>query len=218
MQIPVATTVDLLRHGEPAGGRKFRGSVDDPLSELGWRQMRAAVAAATTANEHSWQQIISSPLLRSAEFAAELAAERDLPLAVWPDVREMHFGDWEGRETKELWQNVPHQMLPFFKDPENNPPPGGEALEMFRIRLMACWQRLLKEHRGEHILLVCHGGVIRMLLSQVLGLPLAHFARFDVPYACRSRLRVFHDDDGGDEQLFPVLMSHIPGPLQAADS
>ncbi len=83
------TTVDLLRHGEPAGGRKFRGSVDDPLSELGWQQMRAAAQAAEAGGEATWDRVISSPLLRSGEFAAELATQRNLPIEVWGDVREM---------------------------------------------------------------------------------------------------------------------------------
>jgi len=37
------TTLDLMRHGEPVGGRRYRGQMDDPLSEKGWAQMRNAV-------------------------------------------------------------------------------------------------------------------------------------------------------------------------------
>ncbi len=111
---------------------------------------------------------------------------------------------------------MPEQLQAFFSDPENNPPPGGETLQAFHTRLMACWERLMSEHEGEHILLVCHGGVIRMLLTQVLGLPLSHFSRVDVPYACRSRLRVFHDSETGDRT--PLLMHHIPGPIDATGS
>ncbi len=64
----VVTTVDLLRHGEPEGGNKYRGALDDPLSELGWAQMRAA-----TGDRCPWQAIVSSPLRRCAAFARELA-------------------------------------------------------------------------------------------------------------------------------------------------
>ena len=39
------TLIDMIRHGEPVGGRRYRGQIDDPLSEKGWRQMWAAVAA-----------------------------------------------------------------------------------------------------------------------------------------------------------------------------
>ena len=48
------TTVDLLRHGEPEGGKKFRGAVDDPLSPQGWAQMRTAVG-----DGRDWQVIRS---------------------------------------------------------------------------------------------------------------------------------------------------------------
>ena len=48
------TTIDLIRHGEPVGGKKFRGSTDDPLSELGWQQMTAAVASTTEWERESY--------------------------------------------------------------------------------------------------------------------------------------------------------------------
>ena len=54
------TLIDLLRHGEPEGGRAYRGhSIDDPLSETGWQQMWAAVGY-----HKPWEQIVSSPLQR----------------------------------------------------------------------------------------------------------------------------------------------------------
>jgi alpha-ribazole phosphatase len=55
-------TLDFMRHGEPVGGRKYRGQLDDPLSEKGWEQMRAAVGEAWP-----WTRIVSSPLLRCSE-------------------------------------------------------------------------------------------------------------------------------------------------------
>lgn len=197
------TTIDLLRHGEPEGGEKFRGSIDDPLSELGWQQMRSAVASGA-----QWQQILSSPLLRCSEFAHELSTKHSLPIAIEPEMREIHFGDWEGSKSAELWKHKKHELLPFFRDPENNPPPNGEHMADFRERLVESWEKMLKQYRGQHILLVCHGGVIRVLLSQVLGLPTKHFARFDVPYACRSQLKVFHAKEGD----YPLLASHTPLP------
>ncbi len=60
--------IDLIRHGEPQGGMRYRGQLDDPLSELGWQQMRNA-----TANVQPWEHIVSSTLSRCADFAKELA-------------------------------------------------------------------------------------------------------------------------------------------------
>ena len=77
--MPSETCIDLLRHGEPVGGRRYRGQIDDPLSDTGWQQMRAALA-----DRRDWDIIYTSPLRRCAEFAGELAARHGLPLASDP--------------------------------------------------------------------------------------------------------------------------------------
>ena len=86
------TTVDLIRHGEPVGGHKYRGQSDDPLSEKGWTQMRSAVG------EHRpWDVIASSTLSRCAAFASELAQRHAIPLEFDARLMEIGFGEWEGR-------------------------------------------------------------------------------------------------------------------------
>ena len=65
---PVTTVIDLLRHGDVEGGRKYRGQLDDPLSELGWEQLRNV-----TSNKQNWQQIVTSPLKRCHDFSIELS-------------------------------------------------------------------------------------------------------------------------------------------------
>ncbi|HHO59588.1 MAG TPA: histidine phosphatase family protein, partial [Thiotrichales bacterium] len=63
----MTTCIDVIRHGEPEGGRRYRGhSVDDPLTEKGWLQMRSAVP-----ENPPWQHIISSPLVRCLDFSRE---------------------------------------------------------------------------------------------------------------------------------------------------
>lgn len=90
--------IDLLRHGDPVGGRAYRGNrINDPLSEKGWQQMWAAIPS-----EVQWQHIVTSPLSRCHEFSAALAEKFDLPLTVEKDFREVGFGDWEGRTPDEI--------------------------------------------------------------------------------------------------------------------
>lgn len=195
------TDIHLMRHGEPEGGRKFRGALDDPLSKTGWQQMRSAVA-----ERGGWDRIVSSPLLRCQRFAEELAGQRELDWSIDEDLREMHFGEWEGRTGEELMRAVPDQIVPFWKNPAENPPPGGETMQDFRERTLRAWSAVIENHREQSILVVCHGGVIRMLLSQALEMPLNLFSRFDVPYACLSHVRIWHAPDGD----YPVLMAHEP--------
>jgi alpha-ribazole phosphatase len=190
------TTIDLLRHGEPEGGRRYRGQSDDPLSELGWSQMREAVAG-----ESGWARIISSPLLRCAEFARGLAEDLELPVQIDARWMEIGFGEWEGRTATELIESDPEQLRRFWSDPMGNPPPGGESLLTFQQRVVEAWDEMLKEYAGAHLLLVGHAGVMRMVLRQVLEVPLNNLFRFQVPYAGRVRIQVDHDGC----QSFPRL-------------
>ena len=194
------TTVDLIRHGEPAGGPMFRGSQDDPLSDLGWQQMRSAIAA-----KDQWDRVVTSPLLRCRRFAEELACARQLPLEVDDRLREISFGAWEGRTANAIMAETPEALTRFWSDPVTHLPPGGEPLAEFQTRVREAWQHWTREAAGQQILVVCHGGVIRMVLAEVMGIPLDRsFSALAVPYACRSRVRLDQSDHG----VLSCLLSH----------
>jgi alpha-ribazole phosphatase len=185
------TYIDLLRHGLPEGGHRYRGRRDDPLSEEGWAQMWAAVG-----ERGPWDRIVSSPMRRCAEFAHELAARDGLPLSLEPAFREISFGAWEGRRVAEVHAEEAEHLRRYWQDPVANPPPEGEPLPEFFARVSAAWDALVDGAEGEHLLLVAHGGVIRTILVHVLGMPLAGVLRFEVPNACLTRIRVQPDLDG----------------------
>lgn len=199
MSLKLVTTLDLMRHGEPVGGRKYRGQLDDPLSEKGWAQMRQAVG------EHCpWQAIVSSPLLRCADFARELAARHALPLEMDARLVELGFGAWEGCTAGELTEEDPEALARFRRDPIEYAPPGAEPLIGFRDRILEAWNDLLECHPGEQVLVIAHAGVIRMMVAHALDIPLQHIFRLQVPSAGITRLRV--ESDGDD--LFPQLLFH----------
>ena len=193
------TTLDLIRHGEPVGGKRYRGQIDDPLSDKGWRQMREAVG------EHMpWQHIISSPLSRCHAFATELAQKHNLPLSVDARFMEVKFGEWEGKTAEELKAKDPDIIARFRRDPIGQRPAGAEALEEFAARVGAAWQDMLGAHRGKHVLIVCHAGVIRMVLAHVLGMPLARTYFIDVPSAGLTRITV----EGAGQDAVAQLRFH----------
>lgn len=194
-----STTIDLIRHGEPVGGSRYRGQLDDPLSEKGWRQMRAAVG-----DHHPWQAIVSSPLRRCADFGAELAQRHGLPLQIEPRFREIGFGAWEGRTAEELQAEDPQRLWRFYADPLHNTPPGGEPLTAFRERIVAAWNDLLAQHGGRHVLLIGHAGMMRMVLRHVLEMPLDTMFRIQVGNAAISRIQV----DGRGADALPRLLFH----------
>ena len=184
---PVTTVIDLLRHGDVEGGRKYRGQLDDPLSELGWQQLRD-----TTANKQNWQQVITSPLKRCADFAEELKQTHALPLQTWPEFKEVSFGLWEGKTADELLNVEADAIKRYWNDPINTTPPQGENLLAFEKRVLNGWNNLLSEFQGLHILLVSHAGVMRIILCYLLGMPLSELFKLDVGLAKVSRIQIEH--------------------------
>lgn len=199
MSATQTTTVDLIRHGEPVGGRRYRGQTDDPLSDKGWQQMRAAVDA-----RGDWDVIASSPLMRCADFARELAQQRGTVLEIDPRWQEVGFGVWEGRTPEALAAEDADLLARFLDDPVTHAPVGAEPLSAFLARVTSAWSELIVRHRGKRILLVVHAGVIRMVLSHILEIPLKRVFRLHVSNAAVTRIRVEHRG----AQLFPQLLFH----------
>ena len=196
MRAEQVTTVDLLRHGACEGGDIFRGSTDVALSPRGWEQMYS-MATVMTEGSGIPQQLFSSPLRRCQVFAAEFSARHGVPCEVVEDLREIHFGSWEGRPISVV-AGEGDQLQRFFSDPVANPPPEGEPMPVFSARVISALRDLIIRHRGQHLMVITHGAVIRLLMCHWLGMPLSAMSRVAVPYAGGSRFRVYHRDGDND--------------------
>ncbi|WP_290578801.1 histidine phosphatase family protein [Ketobacter sp.] len=189
-------TLDLIRHGEPEGGVRYRGSIDDPLSAAGWQHMHHATDQAMASGTR-WDAIISSPMQRCQAFATTLAHSLDLPLTVEPDLRELCFGELEGLTPTQAWAQHPELLQRLWEDPTQHTPPGGELFTDFSARVASCLDhRILASPPGEHLLLVVHGGVIRSTLSHFIHLTPQDSFRVDVPYAGLTRFKIYLEDNG----------------------
>lgn len=186
--------LDLLRHGETERGGGFRGSLDDALTDTGWAQMRQAVSGLA-----DWDALVSSPLQRCARFADELALTHGLPLQLEPGLQELHFGAWEGRSAAELMVDSERELGLFWNDPYTFTPPEGEPLVRFEARVLAALARLQAQHAGKHLLLVTHGGVMRLLLARARGLPREHLLQVEVSHG--ALFSVLVDDRSGLQEL-----------------
>jgi alpha-ribazole phosphatase len=201
------TLIDLVRHGQIDGPSALYGLTDVALTEQGWQQLQQATAAITPTP----QRIISSPLQRCADFAHHYARygarignqdekpHKPLPLQIEADLREYHFGDWDGIPFEQLFgapQDNPAgwtALDAFAQAPAINTPPNAETLQQMYERVQLCWQRLLQELAGQHSLIICHGGVIRMILALLLPLDWRDgrlFSLLNIGYASRTRIRI----------------------------
>ncbi|AMS16704.1 alpha-ribazole phosphatase [Pseudomonas chlororaphis] len=177
--------LDLLRHGETELGGGLRGSLDDALTDVGWQQMRAAVAGLGP-----WDRLVSSPLQRCARFAEELGARLALPVTLDPDLQELHFGAWEGQSAAALMATDAEALGWFWADPYAFTPPQGEPVLAFSARVLGAVERLHQRYAGERVLLVSHGGVMRLLLARARGLPREQLLNVEVAHGALFALTV----------------------------
>ena len=197
----MTTYIDVIRHGEPVGGRRYRGySVDDALTEKGWAQMRSSVPETP-----EWQHIVSSPLKRCLEFSTELANDLQITMSIEDNLKEIGFGDWEGKTPEEILAQDSEALNRFYQDPVNNRPEGAEPLDTFSQRVWNAYLEIIENHRDKHILIVAHAGVARAITANILKMSL------DDVY---SRLRIEYGaivSSSIDEGSPPRLLIQGPG-------
>ncbi|MGJ8513318.1 histidine phosphatase family protein [Carnimonas bestiolae] len=185
--------IDCLRHGACEGPSSLRGRSDVALNESGVAQMERAFEYLQRP-----QRLITSPLRRCRDSAAQFAAGWQLSLEEDPRVAEMNFGDWDGVALATLHQRFPEQLARFWQDPYANPPPNAESVDSFSARCRDAWRGLI-DFAHPHTLVVTHGGVIKRWIADVLGidaLSSAFLAALGVNYADLVRFEVNRDSEG----------------------
>lgn len=183
-----------MRHGEPEGGDILRGRVNPVLTDLGWSQMRTAAALDDSHEASSatpnWTHIISSPLSRCRDFAERTAASVGLEAAIADQWLEIDYGDWDGMLISDWRKEAAEQFKAFRKDLAALAPPNGEDYLSFKDRIQTAYSELVDLPDQSHVLIVTHGGVLRVVLPTILGMPLNKSFPLYIPFACFSRVTV----------------------------
>lgn len=187
---PPTTTV-LLRHGDTrlSPEHRFSGIRDVQLSENGTLQARAAARRLACAGRID--AVITSPLQRAAATAATAAAELGLTVTVDNDLRETDYGEWEGFTLQEIEERWPALAAAWQHDPQQAPP-GGESLADTARRVDRARERIMRDHRGETVLVVSHITPIKTLLCRALDVPLVTLYRMYLGSACLNEIQ-WHD-------------------------
>ena len=85
-----------------------------------------------------------------------------------PDLREIHFGIFEGKNHKEILKKEPRIYKKWLKRPFNVAIPGGESFVDFRKRIITAFKKIVLHNKGKTIAVVCHGGAISVILNNIL--------------------------------------------------
>ena len=185
--------VYMVRHGQVVGhdGFPVYGHTDVEMTEVGILQMQNLAERLRLVDIRA---IYSSDLERSYKGAKIMARHHDAPLHALPELREMHFGAWEGLTLTEIRERFPDELERRKADVVRYQIPGeGESIERLSKRIMDCFENILEEQRGNDILLVGHGAVNRVILCHALGLDLSRMFHIHQDYGCLNIIDYFPD-------------------------
>jgi broad specificity phosphatase PhoE len=167
----------VVRHGETASNAEQRhaGQLDVPLNALGERQ---ALAVGQSLATERFDLVMVSDLLRARQTAAAITPLLDAPVTFDPDLREISVGVWAGLTRDEVRARYPDELARRDADGVRYAPTGGETVAQLAERVARALERSQRAHPDGAVLWVTHGGVIGVLICQVLGIDLAHRAQF----------------------------------------
>ncbi|ARP69980.1 bifunctional RNase H/acid phosphatase [Streptomyces pluripotens] len=196
-------TFVLLRHGETplTPQKRFSGSggTDPSLSDAGREQ--AHHAAAALARRGTIQAVVASPLTRTRETAAIVAARLGLDVAIEEGLRETDFGAWEGLTFGEVRERHPEDLNAWLADPEAHPTGGGESFAETAARIAATRDKLVAAHKGRTVLLVTHVTPIKTFVRFALGAPPRSLFRMELSAASLSAV-AYYADGNASVRLF----------------
>ena len=178
----MVTTLYLIRHGETEGSeiKRYKGSIDVPLSERGIAQIRSA---SVFINSSKLSAVYCSPLSRALKSAEIIAEPHGLNPLIMHGLRERSFGVWEGMLFDEIKKQYPDEFKAWADNPLRFSPVGGENTLEVRDRALQSLDKILKKHNGESISIVAHGGVNRVILCDIMGIPFENLFRIEQDFA-----------------------------------
>ncbi len=188
----MATTLYLIRHGETqnADQRCYKGHIDVPLSAKGENQMKKV---ADRIRNVPLSAIYTSDLQRARRSAEIVARPHNIKPEIKSPFKERNFGRWEGLTFNECRERFPEEFNAWVKNPVEASPVGGESTLDVKNRLVPALEKLLKKLRGETFSIVAHGGVNRIIICHLLGMPLQNIFRIEQNFGALNIIEIWED-------------------------
>jgi 2,3-bisphosphoglycerate-dependent phosphoglycerate mutase len=166
----------LARHGQTEWhhDNRYVSRTDIGLNETGRRE---AWMLARRAEEERPDLVLCSPLTRALETARPSAEACGVEPKTDERLRELDFGEWEGRTLAEIREEDSESVSLFDEDPARHGFPGGEHLHKGAERVLETLADLHRSHTGQTILVVAHNTLLRLGLCRMLGIPLRDYRR-----------------------------------------
>ncbi len=212
----MALTIYLLRHGETTYSRSggFCGNLDPELTHEG-SQMAEQFAQAY--RSLPWAAVYASPMRRTVATSRPLCDALGIELRTRDGLKEIAYGDWEGKTTDEVKQTYADDYHQWMTEPAWNAPTGsGETAVQVSNRASAVVTEIIETFSDGNILIVSHKATIRVLLCNFLGIDLGRYRdRINALAGSVSTVRI--GDYGplletlGDRSYMSEALRSLPG-------
>ena len=182
----------LVRHGETDANvqKKYCGQTDVDLNHKG---LRDAASIAKVLKNTNFDSIVSSDLKRTLKTAELINEYHHLEIELIPEFREINFGKFENLTFEEIGLQYPEEKEKMIKEKINYNFLEGESLKTLHKRVVGAFNKLLKEKENEDLLIVSHGGVIRMILTEILSGDINNYWSIEVD---NTRISTIVDQEG----------------------
>lgn len=179
----MSLVIYFLRHGETVASKTggYCGVLDLDLTAEGYLM---AEDFAKAYQDLPWQGIFSSPLTRTIATARPLAKAIGMGIQEREGLREIAYGNWEGKTPEEVNQLYHDEYVSWLADPGWNAPTGGEKGIDIARRSNEVLEEIERNYPTGNVLVVSHKATIRIMLCSLLGIDIGRYRdRISMPVA-----------------------------------
>ncbi len=187
------TKLILIRHGHVEGIKpeRLRGRRNLPLTARG--QAEAEAVARRVAQSWRPTQVYTSPLARCVSTGAAIARACGAPATALAMLNDIHYGSWEFASHEDLQRSDPTLFSAWFATPELVRFPDGESLQDVAARTADFLRFVIARHADATVVAVGHDSVNRILLLQLLNVPLSCYWRLAQEPCCINEIDIARD-------------------------
>jgi broad specificity phosphatase PhoE len=196
----------ITRHGQTdwnVEGR-MQGAKNSDLTERGKQD---ALNLGNSLKDTKIDYIYTSPLTRAYDTALLIKGDRDIPVEIHENLKEMNFGIWEGMHSDDVTREYKDEHYRFWNEPHLYKPIGGETFEELIKRVKITLNDITNQNKGENILLVTHTIVIKAIYTIVKDYELKDF--WNPPYINNTCLTILEYNEDNYKFILEADTSHV---------
>ncbi len=195
----------ITRHGQTKWNveGRMQGAKNSDLTERGKLD---AVKLGSSLKDTKIDYIYTSPLTRAYDTALLINGDRNIPIEVYENLKEMNFGTWEGMHREEVINDYKDEHHRFWNEPHLYQPNGGETFDELIKRTENTLNDIISKNNGENILLVTHTIVIKAIYAILKKYEVKDF--WNPPYIKNTCLTILDYNEGNFKFILEADTSH----------